>query len=139
MSTRISRINAPSFKLIRSNSWDYIIFIVMLSQSRYQYSILFILIPFPDPYTHKTIPTLILILQPTPRNRQLRQWVKRPPALPGSPLAALLTNHLTDYQTEHPPDCDSLLSSPADSSNNKSLRQVNIPHPPEACLSALPT
>ena len=66
--TKISRTNTPTFELVRSNSWDDIIFIIMLSQGIYQYEIWFTLIPFPELYTHKTIPTLLLILQPVPSN-----------------------------------------------------------------------
>ena len=85
----------------------------MLSQGRYQYAILFTLIPFPDPYTHKTIPTLFLILQPIPSNRQLRQSGEVAPGLAWQPtgiypyqsldgLPYMTTNGL--QQLAHQPD-----------------------------------
>ena len=102
----------------------------MLSQDRYQYTILFILIPF-QTYTHPRPSTLVFTLKHVLSKRRLRQSSKTASGLAWPP-----TGSSRDQKTNRLPD--SSPNSLAGNSNNKSLHRVSSTYPPVARPSALP-
>ena len=98
--TRISGTDPPNFELIRSNSWYYIILVLSYAeptQMSIHNSIYFN--PLPRPIHTQDYPLFSSPCSLSRARDDCASQAERPPASPGSMLAALVTEHPTDCPT----------------------------------------